>query len=89
MKDAYHDAIKIQAVATCQKLRIMAQIFTIDEKVVGSLNFSNGREQTQVFKYEDNDFHENFFCSYNPAILNEAKQKNTGPPNPNAVGSRP
>ena len=49
----------------------MSQVFQIDEKVVGVLNYSEGREHAQVFKYEENEFFENFFCAYNPQIIAE------------------
>ncbi len=50
----------------------MSQIFAIDESVVGVMNFPNGKEQAQVFKYEDHEYIENFFNAYNPANAKEA-----------------
>lgn len=45
----------------------MAQVFNIDEHVVGVLNFPEGKEEAQVFKFEDQIIMENFFSAYNPA----------------------
>ena len=71
MRDAYYDCTKIQAITTCQKLRTMSQVFQIDEKVVGVMNYPAGRDSAQIFKFEDNEFYENFFCAYNPLLTVE------------------
>lgn len=75
LRDAYHDAMKIQAIQSCQRLRTMSQVFAIDESVVGVMTFPNNRESAQVFKYEDHEFHENFFSAYNPAYAHDNQAK--------------
>ena len=45
MRDAYFDCLKIQAISTCQRLRQMSQVFSIDESVVGVMNYSHNREE--------------------------------------------
>lgn len=70
LKEGYHDAMKVQAIATVQRLRGLSQIFSIDEAILGMSHGASGgnaQEKPQVFKYEMNDFIENFFCAYNPA----------------------
>ncbi|CDW83349.1 UNKNOWN [Stylonychia lemnae] len=67
LKEAYHDSMKIQAVAACQKLRTLSQVFNIDESILSLGHSSGGIDKPQIFKYEQNDFFENFFCAYNPS----------------------
>ena len=60
--------MKVQAIATVQRLRNLSQIFSIDEAILG-MHGSGGsaQEKPQVFKYEMGEYYENFFCAYNPA----------------------
>jgi hypothetical protein len=53
----------------------MSQVFSIDESVVGVMNYPQGREEAQVFKYENHEFFENFFCTYNPEFQQELNPK--------------
>lgn len=64
LKEAYHDAMKVQALHTCQKLRHMSQVFSIDDATAGMTHGST--EKPQLFKYETHEFIENFFAAYNP-----------------------
>lgn len=75
MRDAYFDCLKIQAISTCQKLRQMSQVFQIDESVVGVMNYPHNREEAQIFKYETNEFFENFYCAYNPEYQQDLNPK--------------
>ena len=45
LKEAYHDAMKIQAISTCQKLRTDMQMFSIDDSVVSLAHAGNGPEK--------------------------------------------
>jgi hypothetical protein len=85
LRDVYHDSMKIQALQTCQKLRDLSHIFSIDESVVGRLNMPNNKESAEVniFKYEDSDFYENFTLHYNPNMGKDNHKMNQGAANQN------
>ena len=60
-------------------------MFQIDESVTGVLNYPAGRDQAQVFKFEENEYFENFFCAYNPLIEGPKPSFGGGGPNPHVV----
>jgi len=61
LSEAYHDGMKAQAVATCQRLRTKSTYFQVEG--------SNGQfitgENIQLFTMEHSEMLENIFATYN------------------------
>lgn len=68
MKEAYHDSLKVQAIASCQKLRTLSQFFATED--IPGLGSST--EKAQIFRYETSEYIENFYSAYNPKFKNDS-----------------